>query len=352
MQTSCEVSPVSSGIGSLRRAVAQPPALPSLRSGAFSGPREATFSFAPCHDSLAPAQLLAALKRVLRAGRDSIRADFDLTGDGIGAARQHSALMDALIRRLLILAGGHSTPGIAVAAVGGHGRAELAPGSDLDLLFLTSGQPDADTAERIAFVLYRLWDLGLPVGHAVRSIDDCIDVARADWRTAVSLLDLRFLCGRRTLYDAAAGRIATEIAATADDLSDGLLAGLARRHARFRDPGVPDVKHGPGGLRDLQTLRWLARLSRPDQPDRLRIFGPPVGFAWSDTARFLWSVRTHLHYLTGRAEDRLSEDLRPHVARGVLWDDRPARRSAPRLMARFQDATGPLAQWSTRFACQ
>jgi [protein-PII] uridylyltransferase len=247
------------------------PSLASLRKAKpFTIPLEALSPFAHCDGSLPPAKLLAELRTVLETTRDAIRDDFEVGGNGIEAARRHSDLMDVLVSHLLELAGqrvpsaARKADGLplAVAAVGGYGRAELAPCSDIDLLFLVPEQSSVHSTHAIEFVLYRLWDLGLKVGHAVRSVGECVNLARSDWRTGISLLDIRYLWGRRALYDDLAGRFRTEIAKNGEALVDALLCDLAQRHARFHDPAAPDVKRGQGGLRDMQTLHWLGKIRR------------------------------------------------------------------------------------------
>jgi [protein-PII] uridylyltransferase len=274
--------------------------LASLRASSLVSPRkarpstaqlEALSPFAHCDGSLSPAKLLSAVRSVLGAELGMIRDDFEIDGNGLAMTRRHSELMDALVRHLLELAGrrvsatGHEVPGpqLAVAAVGGYGRAQLAPGSDIDLLFLVPRHPPAHSVQAIEFVLYRLWDLGLRVGHVVRSVGECINLARSDWRTGISLLDLRYLWGRRALYDELVVRFRAEIATGGEALVDALACDLARRHARFHDPAAPDVKRGRGGLRDLQTLLWLGKIRgqvRP--PDHV------VDFGVSGACRLRW----------------------------------------------------------------
>jgi [protein-PII] uridylyltransferase len=321
---------------------------------------EVVSPFARCDGSLPPAKLLAGIRSVLEIKRDVIRDDFEVGGNGFAAARRHSELMDALVRHLLDLADrrvatGHEAHGrqLAVAAVGGYGRAELAPNSDIDLLFLTGNERTIQTVQIIEFVLYRLWDLGLRVGHAVRSVDDCINTARSDWRTGISLLDLRFLWGQRPLHDGFTRRFRTEIASNGEGLADALLCDMARRHARFQDLEAPDVKQGPGGLRDLQTLLWLGKIRgevrQADHAMTLRFLEPADYSNHTAAARFLWCVRCHLHYLSGRAEERLDKNLQPQVARRMLWDERPDLRSASTLLHRFRQATRQIEDLSARF---
>jgi [protein-PII] uridylyltransferase len=143
-------------------------------------------------------------------------------------------------------------------------------------------------------------------------------------------------------YDELVRRFRAEIVGNGETLADALLCDLARRHARFRDPAAPDVKQGPGGLRDLQTLLWLAKIRGQAQP---------AGHApSSDPTHLLWSVRCHLHYLTGRAEERLTADLQPEIARRVLANAPPAQRSTAAFMRQFCRATRQIEELSARLA--
>jgi [protein-PII] uridylyltransferase len=211
---------------------------------------------------------------------------------------------------------------VTVLAVGGYGRGELAPASELDLLFLLGNSAGRAHAERLlGFVLAGLWDLGFEVGHASRTAPECIELARVDHSVLASLLDARFLAGSSSLHAMLEGDVrqtAKEVGARA------LAAALAPTPSASRGPTAddeeePDVKRGPGALRDILRLQWLARLdhvgagsgarSELARPDATV---PPVV---ADARRFLWRVRCHLHLLAGRAQDRLVRDLQPLVAR-------------------------------------
>jgi UTP:GlnB (protein PII) uridylyltransferase len=249
---------------------------------------------------------------------------------GLAAARLLSGLMDefiaALIGYALDLLPVETDDRLAVAATGGYGRATLAPFSDIDLLFLTDHEPSARVERAVEFILYFLWDLGLKVGHATRSTADCLTEAQGDITVRTSMLDARCLAGDRTLFahfliafraDCAAGSPAGYIAAKQEE--------RAARHRRFGDTPFmvePNIKEGKGGLRDLQTLYWVARyvfgtfamteLVGPTAPGG-GILSEAEARACKRAWDYLWTVRFHLHYVAGRAEERLTFDLQPVI---------------------------------------
>jgi len=213
-----------------------------------------------------------------------------------------------------------------VAATGGYGRGLLAPFSDIDLLFLTADDPSDDVIRLIEYILYFLWDLGLRVGHATRSISQCLAEAEADTTVRTTLLDARLLWGDTRLFAMFEARfiIACIDAGSARFIQDKR-EERKLRHQRFGESPYlvePNVKEGRGALRDLQTLYWMCRYTFGTRHVS-DLLGP--GFASygllteQEAVRtrrawdFLWSVRLHLHYVAGRAEERLTFDVQPVI---------------------------------------
>ncbi len=281
---------------------------------------------------------LAAFRRHLGRVQAHVRDAFE-HGDlsGLRAARLLARLIDGLIDALhgyaLSLHAGEARDApaggvgrLTVAATGGYGRGVLAPFSDIDLLFLTVDEPSAPALRVVEFMLYFLWDLGLKVGHATRSVADCLTDARGDATVRTSLLDARNLAGDARLFDEFSARFR---AACAEAGAGGYIAAKQAerdlRHRRYGDsPFVvePNIKEGRGGLRDLQTLYWIARyvFSTSTMADLADPAGPAGGIITPTEARlarrswdFLWSLRFQLHYVAGRAEDRLTFDLQPVI---------------------------------------
>jgi [protein-PII] uridylyltransferase len=245
---------------------------------------------------------------------------------GLQAARLLGKLTDGLISSLYehaIADTGLGRPEhLSIAATGGYGRGVLAPFSDIDLLFLTAHEPTQQTLEVVEYMLYFLWDLGVKVGHATRSIEDCLVEGAKDTTIRTALLDARHIAGDAPLFADfhARFRAACKEAGVADYIA-AKQAERDIRHRRYGDsPFVvePNIKEGRGGLRDLQTLYWIARYVYDAQTmGELADVGDVLTETEAKHGRraweFLWTVRFHLHYVAGRAEERLTFDLQPVV---------------------------------------
>lgn len=256
--------------------------------------------------------------------------------EAMAVVRGHAALGDLLVRAALQLAvaqaggPGEAPAGapLALIATGGWGRGEMAPWSDLDLLFLTPGPVTGDAARIIEAVLYTLWDLHLKVGHASRSLDECVALAREDMTIRTGLLDLRPVAGDRALAQRLRERLRREVLTLPP--APFIAAKLAEREARHRRHGgqrfmlEPDVKEGKGALRDLQSLYWIAAHVAAgmgaEEGGQVRLFSRDERATFDEAARFLWAVRCHLHLLAGRAADRLTFDAQPEVAARMGYD--------------------------------
>ncbi len=275
---------------------------------------------------------LGAFRRHLNRIQAHVRDTFELGNlPGLKAARLLAAMTDGLLGEIYAYASQSGAaigglPRLAVAATGGYGRGVLAPFSDIDLLFITAEAPQPADLRVVEFTLYLLWDLGLRVGHATRSVAECLAAAKSDVTVLTSLLDARPVAGEMRLFDdfAAAFQAAREEYGAGHFLA-AKRAEREARHRRFGDsPFVvePNIKEGLGGLRDLQTLYWMARYLY-GIGDITELADPNAragGIITLTEARmalrswdFLWSLRFHLHYVAGRAEERLTFDLQPVV---------------------------------------
>lgn len=292
------------------------------------------------------------LKARFREARNRIRARVELgTAPGIVAARSLSALQDQLIQVLYDFATKHfyyaqnptESERLAIVATGGYGRGQLAPGSDIDLLFVRPFKQTAWDESVIEFILHMLWDLGLKVGHAARSLGECTRLAKQDLTIRTSLLEARFLWGDRALYDELRKRFWTDVAKGSEQ--DFVEAKLAEREERHRRRGEsrylvePNIKDGKGGLRDLQTLYWIGKyLYRVEDPADLvhhNVFTRDEFKLFQKSEAFLWDVRFRLHYLVGRAEERLSFEVQPELARVMGFSGGDARRAVERFMRAY-----------------
>lgn len=239
--------------------------------------------------------------------------------------------------------------GACIAAVGGYGRGELYPGSDLDILILLSAPPDAASRERIEQFIAALWDAGLEPGHGVRTLEQCRHEAAADITVQTSLLEARWLAGDKALF----GRFQEQMQADLNPREFFLAkrTEMQQRHAHHQDTPYalePNCKEAPGGLRDLQVLLWLARASGlgSDWPTVARTdLLTAAEFRSLRRAELAFKrLRIELHLLTGRREDRLLFDLQPRLARIYGFIDQPHRRASELLMQRYY--------WAARVVCQ
>ncbi len=271
--------------------------------------------------------------------------------DGLDTARLLAAVQDEVITALYDFTTTHvhrarnptEAERLSILATGGYGRAVMAPSSDTDLLFLRAYKASPHTESVIEYMLYALWDMGLKVGHAFRTPADCVRLAGDDVTIKTSLLDARFLTGDEALSedmiklfqrDAVKGRDAKFIA--------DKLAERDARHTRQGDARYvvePNIKEGKGGLRDLQTLYWIVKhMTGGRHIEDVLKGGPFTSEEYSvfmRAARFLWSVRCHLHYVTGRPEERLSFDLQPEIAQRLGYRERDGQQSVERFMKRY-----------------
>ncbi|WP_439105988.1 [protein-PII] uridylyltransferase [Congregibacter sp.] len=270
----------------------------------------------------AESDLIPKLRNALQSASTQLDCEF---GDGRSAGellRSRATLIDDLLRHAWE-ALGLPKERIALVAVGGYGRGELHPHSDIDLLILRDGNNEADSKGLESF-LTLLWDLGLQIGHSVRSVDECIEQARKDVTVLTNLIEARLLLGEEKLLTAvAAGTQDTEMWAP-DEFFKAKLSEQGARHAKFGDTEYslePNLKGSPGGLRDLQLIGWLAQRhfgwrSVAELTDN-QFLTEAEATTIIHGQEFLWRVRYALHMITGREEDRLLFDHQRELAR--MW---------------------------------
>ena len=229
---------------------------------------------------------------------------------------------------------------LALVGLGGTGRGEMAPFSDLDLMFLTAKAPTADQERAAEAMLHILWNLKIKVGHSVRSTAQLLALAKKDMTIRTAVLEARWLWGAEELFDGAMQRFRKEVVAgSAAEFVAAKLAERDQRHIRMGDSRYvvePNVKDGKGGLRDLHALYWIGKyVHAVDRPADLVGAGllSAAEFRRFDRAeRFFWSVRCHLHLLAGRAEERLSFEYQPRIAEIMRYADRPGKSAVERFM--------------------
>src|SRR6195256_6376923 len=232
---------------------------------------------------------------------------------------------------------------MAVVATGGYGRGLMAPESDIDLLFILPYKQTAWGEQVAEAILYCLWDMGLKVGHATRSVDESIRQARGDMTIRTAILEIRFLTGDRPLYDELVARFDKEV--VQGTAAEFVTAKLAEREERHRRAGQsrylvePNVKDGKGGLRDLHTLYWIAKyVYRVKEREELIEHGVYDRREYTRFRRcgdFLWAVRCHMHFVTARAEERLSFDIQREIAVRLGYTEHPGQRDVERFMKHY-----------------
>ncbi|MFZ1680029.1 MAG: [protein-PII] uridylyltransferase, partial [Rhizobiaceae bacterium] len=294
------------------------------------------------------AAVLAHLKQALRDGRDAAEAMLNDDGDGTACAVGLSHLMDEILKALCGFVTAHvyrsqnpsAAERLAVVAVGGYGRGTLAPGSDIDLLFLLPWKQTPWGEQVVEYILYMLWDLGLKVGHSTRSVDECIRQAQADITIRTAVLEARHVLGDRALFDELVARFDAEVASGTGH--EFVVAKLAERDERHRKAGEsrylvePNLKDGKGGLRDLHTLFWIGkyfyRVRTGDELVAKGVFTAEEYRHFRQAEDFLWTVRCHMHFSTGKAEERLHFDLQREIARRMNYAPSPGLSAVERFM--------------------
>ena len=232
---------------------------------------------------------------------------------------------------------------MAVVATGGYGRGLMAPESDIDLLFILPYKQTAWGEQVAEAILYCLWDMGLKVGHATRSVDESIRQARGDMTIRTAILETRFLTGDQPLYDELVARFDKEV--VQGTAAEFVTAKLAEREERHRRAGQsrylvePNVKDGKGGLRDLHTLFWIAkyvyRVRETDELLERGVFDAQEYRTFRRCADFLWSVRCNIHFFSGRAEERLSFDMQREIAVRLGYTSHPGMQDVERFMKHY-----------------
>ncbi len=294
-------------------------------------------------------RIVELARAALAEGRDELtRRLAEKPSAGHEIVKGHAFLIDQLIRVIYdhVTADLYPAPNrskgerLTLLAVGGYGRGEMAPHSDVDIAFITPGKTTAWCEQVIEALLYYLWDLGLKVGHSSRSVDETMRMAKSDLTIRTALLEGRYLWGDQALNDKAAKRFWDEVVAGTE--AQFVAEKLAERNARHKRMGdsryvvEPNVKDGKGGLRDLQTLYWIGkyihRVQSAAELVDVGLFTPKEYASFRRAEGFLLAVRCHLHTITRRTEDRLTFDLQREVARRMNFAERPGKSAVERFM--------------------
>lgn len=266
-------------------------------------------------------------KTFLQRSNQVLREQFDQGTNVVTLVHERARLMDALLQQawsqFMTI-----SPEPALVAVGGYGRGELQPGSDIDLLIILPGHDDHAYRDAIEQLLTFLWDLGLEIGQSLRSLDECVEQARADITIATNLMEARLLCGPESLFEAMRERTTPPQVWPSREFFEAKWEEQKQRYLRFNDTAYnlePNIKEGPGGLRDIQMIGWVAKrhFNAETLHDLVKhdFLNEDEYKALIEGQTFLWRIRTALHHLTGRREDRLLFDYQRDLAQQLGYKD-------------------------------
>ena len=268
-------------------------------------------------------RVLPRLKALKAQAQSEARGFLERTGDGRACAKALALFQDELVKLIYDLSIFHicralkpaAAEHMALVATGGYGRGLMAPGSDVDVLFLLPSNQTAQAESIVKSVLYYLWDLGYKVGHAVRTIDQTIKAAKDDTTVRTALLDARLIHGESALFNRM--RVSSISSVVQGSQREFIAAKFRERAQRLKRTGFsrymvePNIKEGKGGLRDLNMLHWFAVYLSPGGKGQAEagIFSPGETATFNRCEAYLWTVRCHLHFLAGEPEERLSPDM-------------------------------------------
>ena len=303
-----------------------------------------------------PTEELARYKNFLKVESHRLKILHRGGGSGREVCRARSTILDLLIRYILEAARKASPhlaekalPPISLVAIGGYGRGELNPFSDIDFMFLHNGEMDSGGRPKPAMsaivdgLLYPLWDIGLKVGHSVRSIADCIHVANTDMQSKTSLIEARLVAGNKELFKIFQKQLADKCVTGFEEEYIALrVKDQAARHAKHGNSPTmqePNIKNGCGGLRDYQNLHWMAffkyRTRTTEELEKRELISAAEGRQLEAAYDFLLRARNELHYHTERAVDVLGKSVQPSVATGLGYTNRSPSQRIEQFMGEF-----------------
>ncbi len=305
---------------------------------------------------------LEVLREHLAGAYERLRSRHEDGASGEESVRAHAAFMDDLLRLLFELADGEAaaaTSGqapLVLVALGGYGRGELHPSSDLDLMLIHGGEVTPYVRRMAQEILYTLWDLGLRVGHACRSLADCLALARTDLPSRTSMQAARLLAGDPRLFAKFQRTLRQEV--YRKDYAEFLRQTLAERDERYRKHGgsvyvqEPNVKESAGGLRDVHTALWLAftKFGARTLQELLEkgLLTPKERAATDAALTYLWRVRNELHFLSGTKQDVLERGLQVRIAKSFGYEDDETRLAVEQFMHDYYRHAGTIHRVSAR----
>ena len=297
----------------------------------------------------ARAKVVRRLKELKAVARSEAEQLLERTGDGRACAKALAQFQDELIKLIYDFSTSNiyraqnptASERMALIATGGYGRGLLAPGSDIDLLFLLPYKQTAWGESIVKSILYFLWDLGYKVGHATRNTDQTVRAAREDMTIRTTLLDARLIHGEAALFEQMWSRFVTSVVQGTQ--REFIASKLEEREQRLKRAGnsryrvEPNVKDGKGGLRDLHILHWFSVYLNPRKNGQAEheVLDPHETAVFNRCEAFLWTVRCYLHFLAGKAEERLSFDVQQEMAKRLGYRDRNGLLGVERFMKHY-----------------
>jgi len=289
------------------------------------------------------------LKQKLQQNRQDLQQQFEQGVDILTLLKSRSHTIDQLLQTMWQEANLDASQNVSLIAVGGYGREQMHPASDVDLLILLKDEPDADAQEQLSDFVTVLWDLGLEIGHSVRTLEECVDEAKKDQTIITNLIESRFLCGNQTLFEQLKQSITPDKLWSSAEFFKAKIEEQKNRYKRFGDTAYrvePNLKEGPGGLRDLQMIGWITQrefgtyslraLSElPSELPDINLLNPEEYHDLIESRDFLWQGRFFFHQLTGGKEDRLLFDHQRHLAHAFGYTDDTDNKSIETFMQRY-----------------
>ena len=295
--------------------------------------------------------MLALFKEYYQKGFEEIKRRCEAGGYGKPLVSAQTFLTDEIIVQLYRLTtefifpiqNPTSAERLSLVAIGGYGRVDMAPYSDVDLLFLLPYKQTPWGEQVVEYILYMLWDMGLKVGHAVRTVDESIRLSKQDLTIRTSLLESRYICADEALYQEFLGRYDKEvIAGTEPEYVEEKLAERDARHIKLgasRYVVEPNIKEGKGGLRDLQTLYWISKyiygVHSVAEVVEKGVYSEEDFRQFQKAYKFMTTVRCHLHYISGRAEERITFGVQKILSERLEYADRPGLSGVERFMKHY-----------------
>lgn len=289
-----------------------------------------------------PEQLLPILKETIQSGQTAIQQAFESGADTLETVNARAHFIDQILSHSFNLYFSDCEQKIALIAVGGYGRAELHPASDIDIMLLLEEKETEHTKDKLEQYLTLLWDIKLEIGHSVRTVEECIEEASNDITVITNLIESRLITGHEALFSQMTQSTSADKIWPSKAFFETKLEEQSLRHRKFGGTAYnlePNIKENPGGLRDLQMIGWVAKRHFGTRTFKELVkhdFLKQTEYeALSECRTYLWKIRTHLHYLTGKHDDRLLFDFQRELAQAFGYEDGDNNLAIEQFMQRY-----------------